>query len=120
AGAKPNVGARGGKWAVKGVPCYTPLLKAASVGDAEQLDSKAKAASVEIVRLLLAAGANPNSGICYGDFKLNPLASAAEAGSKPIAQRLLDHGAKTDAPFLDDEAREMLARLVGKRPRRPR
>ncbi len=59
----------------------TPLYNAASSGH------------VEIVRLLLENGANPN--ITSYDWEGTPLATAARSGNKLIVELLLKHGADT-------------------------
>jgi len=56
-----------------------------------ELEDAVEARSLEVVRLLLESGANPNPNVPESDL---PLHKANQIGSEEIAQLLRDHGAQ--------------------------
>jgi ankyrin repeat protein len=98
AGAKTEVGDRFKPVAVPRKPSGTPLLLAASSGD------------TRAVQLLLAAGADPDTGRIVDFYNYNPLGQAIQKASKPMIKLFLDAGA--DLGLLDDQARARLVRLI--------
>ena len=62
----------------------TPLYLAASDG------------SIELVKNLLASGADPNKGYYIGGFVRTPLYAAAEGGYTEVVKILLASGARQD------------------------
>jgi hypothetical protein len=98
AGANPNVGLKDKNWGTPRRPTYTPLYHAA-VGD-----------DLRAAELLLAAGADPNTGRIKDHWNVNPLGHAIKNKNRPMAMALLRAGA--DIQLLDNTYRERLQQLV--------
>jgi ankyrin repeat protein len=98
AGANPNVGLKDTTYGMPRKPTYTPLYTAAVADE------------LRAVELLLAAGADPNTGRIKDHWNINPLGHAIKNKNRPMAMALLRAGA--DIGLLDDAYRERLQQLV--------
>jgi ankyrin repeat protein len=98
AGAKTEVGLYFKRYGIPRKPTFTPLYHVAISRDARA------------AKLLLDAGADPDTGRMEGFENYNPLGQAIQKGDKPIIKLLLDAGA--DIELLDDDRRARMLRLV--------
>jgi ankyrin repeat protein len=105
AGADPNIrndaGATALLWAVDNVDKTRLLLKAGADVNARSDDGRTpllsaigRAASADVVKLLLDHGANPSATAHSYRGPTTPLRQAADAGDAVIVKMLLDHGAE--------------------------